>query len=113
MDPGESGTPPPHARALVEPRAFPSALSHPSQFDRILHAEPGLSVSHHRYAGAAFRVDGFSHHCITIQLAGRPRHWRPVGAPRGDGTPIVGTFFPTLPRRPIPLPCPPPPAPVP
>src|SRR5258708_923835 len=101
MDPGESGTPPPHARALVEPRAFPSALSHPSQFDRILHAETGLCVSHHRYAGAEFRVDGFSHHCITIQLAGRTRHWRQVGEHRGDGTSIVGNFFATVAGLPI------------
>ncbi len=101
MDPGESGTPPPHARALVEPRAFPSALSHPSQFDRILHAETGLCVSHHRYAGAAFRVDGFSHHCITIQLAGRTHHWRQVGERRGDGTSIVGNFFATVAGVPI------------
>ena len=100
MGPGESCTPP-SGRALVEPWAFPSALSRPSQFDRMLHAENGLCVSHHRYAGAEFRVDGFSHHCITIQLAGRTRHWRQVGEHRGDGTSIVGNFFATVAGLPI------------
>jgi AraC family transcriptional regulator len=101
MGPGETCAPRPAARTLVEPGAFPSVLSRPSQFDRILHAETGLCVSHHRYAGAEFRIDGFSHHCVTIQLAGRTHHRRQVGEHRGDGTAIVGNFFTTVAGRPI------------
>jgi AraC family transcriptional regulator len=99
MDPGEASSA--RNRALVEPRAFPNALSEPSQFDRILHAEAGLCVSHHGYAGAEFCVDGFSHHCITIQLAGRTHHWRQAGGERGDGTSIAGKIFSTVAGVPI------------
>jgi hypothetical protein len=86
---------------LLAPRDFPQALSRASSFDRILHSEAGFCVSHHGYADAAFRVEGFSHNCISIQLAGRARHTRQVGPRQGSGTSVAGKVFATSAMTPI------------
>ena len=86
---------------LLDPAAFPQALTRSSSFDRILHCEEGLCVSHHGYADAAFRAEGFSHHCVSIQLAGRTHHVRRVGEHRGSGTSVAGKVFATTAMAPI------------
>jgi AraC family transcriptional regulator len=86
---------------FLDPGDFPQSLSRASSFDRILHSEEGLCISHHGYADAAFRVDGFSHNCISIQLAGRARHTRQVGARQGSGTSVAGKVFATSAMTPI------------
>jgi AraC family transcriptional regulator len=87
--------------SLLDPAAFPQALSRSSSFDRILHREEGLCISHHGYAGAAFQVQGFSHNCVSIQLAGRTRHMRRVGSHRGSGTAVAGKVFATAAMAPV------------
>src|SRR5262249_11509696 len=86
---------------LLDPAAFPEALSCSSSFDRLLHPEEGLSTTHRGYAGAAFRTEGFSHNCVSIQLAGRTRHMRKVGDHRGSGTAVAGKVFATAARTPV------------
>jgi AraC family transcriptional regulator len=87
--------------ALLDPGAFPQSLSRPSAFDRILHREEGLCISHHGYADAAFRIAGFSHNCISVQLAGRARHCRRVGDRVGSGTAVAGKVFATAALTPV------------
>jgi len=87
--------------SFLDPGDFPQSLSRASAFDRILHREEGLYISHHGYADAAFRVEGFSHNCISIQLAGRARHTRQVGGRQGSGTSVAGKVFATSAMTPI------------
>jgi AraC family transcriptional regulator len=86
---------------LLAPGDFPRALSPASSFDRVLHSEEGFCISHHGYADAAFRVEGFSHNCVSIQLAGRARHTRQVGARQGSATSVAGKVFATSAMTPI------------
>jgi AraC family transcriptional regulator len=87
--------------SFLDPGDFPQSLSRASAFDQILHREEGLTISHHGYAEAAFRVEGFSHNCISIQLAGRARHTRQVGARQGSGTSVAGKVFATSAMTPV------------
>jgi len=86
---------------FLDPGDFPQSLSHPSSFDRLLHSEEGLYISHHAYADAAFRVEGFSHNCVSIQLAGRARHTRQVGPRQGSATSVAGKVFTTSALTPV------------
>jgi AraC family transcriptional regulator len=86
---------------LLAPGDFPQALSRASSFDRILHREAGVCISHHGYADAAFRAEGFSHNCVSIQLAGRARHTRQVGPRQGSGTSVAGKVFATSAMTPV------------
>src|SRR5262249_28004618 len=65
------------------------------------HREEGLCISHHGYAGAAFQIEGFTHNCVSIQLAGRTRHMRRVGSHRGAGTAVAGKVFATAAAAPV------------
>jgi AraC family transcriptional regulator len=86
---------------FLDPGDFPQSLSRASAFDQILHREEGLCISHHGYVDAAFRVEGFSHNCISIQLAGRARHTRQVGGRQGSGTSVAGKVFATSAMTPV------------